>query len=134
MAILSAAPGTSRRAPSLAPVGRPATLAVPLRVRLPLASGVPALGRTRTFCQVSLQVTPLALALVTVNTICVLLTELIATAAPLETPLRLLAELPEPVSRVTNIVGAVPPVSKINPAGALRVIVPVPALPLAFSE
>src|SRR5262245_15988345 len=67
MAILLAAPGTSRNAPSLAPVGRPATLAVPPRVRLPLASGVPAVGRTRTFCQVNVQAIPPLLGLVTVK-------------------------------------------------------------------
>src|SRR6266404_4682360 len=71
MARLLAAPGTSRKAPRLAPMGRPTTLEVPLRVRLPLARGVPAVGRTRTFCQVSLQVTPLALELVTLKTSCV---------------------------------------------------------------
>src|SRR5262249_40231929 len=85
MGSLVAAPGTSRNRPRLAPVGRPVTLAVPLRVRLPLARGVPALGRTRTFCQVSLQVTPLALALVTVKTSCVLVTEVMETAVPLAT-------------------------------------------------
>ena len=129
-----AAPGTSRKVPRLALVERPTTLAVPLRLRVPKASGVPATGRTRTFCQVSLQVTPLALELVTVKTNCVLVTEVIATAVPLAKPLMLLPLLPEPVSRVTNIVGAVPPVSKIKPMGALRKIVPVPTLPLAFSE
>src|ERR1043165_2791961 len=134
MARLLAAPGTSRNRPRLAPAGRPVTLAVPLRVRVPLAKGVPAVGRTRTFCQVNLQVTPLALEAVTVNTSCVLVTEVIATAVPLATPLMLFPLLPEPVSRVTNIVGAVPPVSSTNPAGALRMIVPGPTLPLAFSE
>src|SRR5438552_16505579 len=134
MASLLAAPGTARKRPRLAPAGRPVTLAVPLTVRLPLASGLPAAGRTRTFCQVSLHVTPLALELVTVNTSCVLLIEVIATAVPLDTPLMLLPLLPEPVSRVTNIVGAVPPISNTKPVGALRRIVPVPTLPLAFSE
>src|SRR5215472_3107545 len=45
MARLLAAPATSRRAPRLALVERPATLAVPLQARLPSARGVPALGR-----------------------------------------------------------------------------------------
>src|SRR5262245_54288199 len=133
MARLLAAPATSRNAPRFTLAGRPATEAVPPRIRLPLASGVPAVGRTRTFCQVSLQVTPLWLVLVTVKTTCVLLTEVIATAVPLETPLMLLPALPEPEIRVIRTVGAVPPVSKRNPAGALRVIVPVPTSPLAFS-
>src|SRR5215468_2199945 len=52
-----ATPATSRNEPRLALVERPTTLAVPLRARLPRARGVPALGRTRTFCQVNLQVT-----------------------------------------------------------------------------
>src|SRR5215472_6486199 len=99
-----------------------------------MANGVPAVGRTRTFCQVNLQVTPLALELVTVNTSCVLVTEVIATAVPLATPLTLLPLLPEPVNRVTNIVGAVPPESNTKPAGGLIMMVPRPMLPLAFSE
>jgi hypothetical protein len=106
---------------------------VPLIRRYPLANGVPAVGRTRTFCQVNLQVMPLALEAVTVNTSCVLVTEVIATAVPLATSLMLLAELPDPVNRVTNIVGEVPPVSKIKPAGALTIIVPVPTSPALFS-
>src|SRR5678816_658271 len=95
MARLLAAPATSRKVPRLALVERPTTLAVPLIRRLPLANGVPAVGRTRTFCQVSLQVTPLALEADTVNTSCVLLTELIARAVPLAASLMLLAALPE---------------------------------------
>src|SRR5262245_14415523 len=67
MASLLAAPGTSRNAPRLALVDSPTTLAVPLRVRMPLASGVPAVGRTRTFCQVNVQATPPLLGLVTVK-------------------------------------------------------------------
>ena len=63
----------------------------------------------------------------------VLLTEVMAIAVPLETALILLPELPEPVTRVIKTVGAVPPVSNRKPAGAVRVIVPVPTLPLAFS-
>jgi len=134
MTRLLAAPGTSRNNPRLALLGIPTTLAVPLRLKLPLASGVPAVGRTRTFCQVSLQVMPLALEAVTVKTSCVLLIEVIAAVVPLARSLILLALLPEPVSRVTKTVGAVPPVSKTKPAGALRIIVPLPMLPLAFSE
>src|SRR2546426_1726307 len=102
MASVLAEPGTSRHAPRLALVGSPTTLAVPLRVRLPLASGAPAVGRTRRFCQVNLQVTPLILELVTVKTICVLVTEVIATAVPLATSLMLLPALPEPVTRVIS--------------------------------
>src|SRR5262245_27900220 len=134
MARLLAAPATSRKVPRLALVERPTTLAVPLIRRLPLTNGVPAVGRTRTFCQVSLQLTPLILELVTVKTSCVLDTEVIAAVPPLKTPLMLLPELPEPVSRVTNTVGAVPPVSNTKPAGALTMMVPAPTLPLEFSE
>src|SRR6266853_2454885 len=126
---LLAAPGISRSVPRLALADRPTTLAVPLLERLPLVppgGRVPATGRTRTFCHVSLQVTPLILLLVTVNTNCVVVTEVIAAAVPLETPLILLPALPLPLSRVISTVGAVPPVSKINPLGAVRMIVPVP--------
>src|SRR2546425_10375885 len=126
MARLLAAPATSRRRPRLALVDSPTTLAVPLRLRLPLANGVPALGRTRTFCQVSLQVTPLALEPITVKMICVVVREVMAAAVPLATALMLLPLLPEPPNRVTNTVGAVPPVSKTKPLGALRMMVPVP--------
>src|SRR6266481_6888371 len=104
--------------PRLALADRPTTLAVPLLERLPLVppdGSEPDTGRTRTFCQVSLQVNPLALVLVTVKTNCVVATEVIATEVPLETPLMLLAALPLPLSRVIITVGAVPPVSKINP-------------------
>src|SRR5213596_2662846 len=100
---------------------------VPVLVRLPVARGVPAVGRTRTFCQVSEQVTPLALAAVIVKVICEELIEVMATAVPLLTSLMLLLPLPLPVSRVIKTVGAVPPVSNLNPAGALRIMVPAPA-------
>src|SRR5215470_5860172 len=129
MAKTLADPATSRSEPRLALVERPTTFAVPLRLRLPTARGVPAVGRTRTFCQVKVLVTPLALELVTVKVSCVEVTELIATDVPLETPLILFLEEP-----VIFTVGAVPPVSKTKPAGALRMMVPVPTLPLAFSE
>ena len=137
MTRLLAAPATSRNVPRLALADRPTTLAVPLLERLPLVppgGRVPATGRTRTFCQVSLHVTPLILVLVTVNTNCVVVTEVIATAVPLEIPLMLLAALPLPLSRVISTVGAVPPVSKINPLGAFRMMVPAPTFPLVFSE
>ena|SRR5436190_11236254 len=121
----------------LALADRPTTLAVPLLERLPLVppgGSAPDTGRTRTFCQVNLQVTPLRLVLVTLNTNCVVVTELIATAVPLETPLMLLTALPPPLNRVISTVGAVPPVSKINPLGTFRMMVPVPTFPLVFSE
>src|SRR6266436_3839002 len=99
MATLLAAPATSRSVPKLELVETPTTFAVPLIRRFPLVppgGSVPTVGRTRTFCQVSLHVTPLMLLLVTVNTICVVVTEVIATDVPLETPLILLPELPLP--------------------------------------
>src|SRR5215467_13642360 len=100
MARLLAAPATARRMPRLALVDSPITLAVPLRLKLPLTSGVPAMGRTRTFCQVSLQITPLALEAVTENVSCVLVIEVIERAVPEAASLMLLAELPEPATRV----------------------------------
>jgi hypothetical protein len=112
-------------------VGRPETLAVPLRVRAPLAKGVPATGRTRTFCQVNVFVTPLLLVLVTVKVSWVEVTLVIARELPLLAPFMFFDA--EPVE-VIFTVGAVPPVSNTNPLGALRMIVPAPALPLAFSE
>src|SRR3989442_8385072 len=90
MARLLAAPATSRKVPTLAPTGSPTTLAVPFLIRLALASGVPAVGRTRTFCQVSVQRTPPLLGPVTVKVSCVEVTDDIATAVPLETPLMFL--------------------------------------------
>src|SRR5262249_30151341 len=133
MARLLAAPATSRSVPRSALVDIPITLAVPLRVRWPLTSGVPAVGRTRRFCQVSLQVTLLALELVTVKTICVVVTDDMGTAVPLAPLLILLAFVPVPVRRVITTVGAGLPVSNTNPAGTLRIMVPAPALLVAFS-
>src|SRR5436309_2254730 len=134
MVSLLAVPGTSVKVPKFEVLlVTAATVAVPVLNMLPLARGVPAVGRTRTFCQVSEQVTPLALAAVIVKVICEELIEVMATAVPLLTSLMLLLPLPLPVSRVIKTVGAVPPVSNLNPAGALRMIVPAPASPLAAS-
>src|SRR5215472_15972592 len=124
-----AAPATSRKMPRFTLVERPTTLAVPVRARLPTTKGVPALGRTRTFCQVKVQRAPPLLERVTVKVSCVVVTELIARELPLLAPLIDLEA--EPVE-VIFTVGAVPPVSKIKPAGALRMMVPVSTLPLAF--
>ena len=106
---------------------------LPLSVMLPLASGLLAVGRTRTFCQASEQATPLLLAVFSLNFICVVEMVAIASAVPLATPsmFRLLA--PVPAIRVTRTVGAAPPVSKMNPLGALRTNVPTPASPLTAS-
>src|SRR5438093_11431212 len=93
---LLAAPATSRSVPKFELVEAPTRLAVPDSLRLPVANGVPAVGWTRTFCQVSEQVTPLILLLVTVKTNCVVVTEVIGTDVPLETVLMLFPELPLP--------------------------------------
>src|SRR6185503_5238900 len=54
MASWLAAPATSRNAPAVELVETPAIVAVPVKNRLPLASGVPAVGRTRILPQASL--------------------------------------------------------------------------------
>lgn len=107
---------------------------VPDFVIFPDASGVPAEGRTLTFCHVKEFVTPLFEADVMVKVICVVVREVMAAEVPLATPLMFRAFPPFPPVRVMRTVGAVPPVSKMNPDGALRIIVPTPAFPLAPSE
>ena len=92
-----------------------------------------AVGRTRMFCQVSEQVTPLLLARLTVKVICVVVLEVIAAEVPVAAPLTFLLSPPPPASRSIRTVGAVPPVSKANPARAFRMIVPVPTSPLRYS-
>src|SRR5438876_5084814 len=130
-----AVPTTSISVPRLVLLAVTAAMvAVPLLVILPLARGVPASGLTRRLVQVSEQVTPPLLALVTVNVIWLVVREVIATALPLATPSMLLVLAPLPAKRVIKTVGAgVLVVSKINPVGALRMMVPVPASPLAAS-
>src|SRR5438552_9820682 len=106
---------------------------VQLLATLPPANGVLAEGRTRMFCQVSEQVTPLLLGLVTVKVICVALLDVIAAEEPSARPLMfpLLGPVPADLSILT--VGAVPPVSKTNPLGAFRMMVPVPTSAEAIS-
>ena len=106
---------------------------VPVLVILPLARGVAALGRTRTFCHVSEQVTALLLSEVTVKVICVVVREVIAIEVPLATPLMFLVSEAVPVRRSILTVGAVPPISKMNPLGAFRMIVPIPTSLVAYS-
>src|SRR5438046_1796055 len=84
------------------------TVAVPLFVILPLASGLLADGRTRMFCHVSESVTLPLLELVTVRVICVVVRDVIATAVPLATLSIFLLLAPVPPRRVTTTVGAVP--------------------------
>src|SRR5262245_9211409 len=83
---------------------------VPVLVMLPLARGLAAVGRTRTFCQVSEQVTLPLLTIVTVKVICVVVRDVIAIEVPLATALMFLLSLPPPVRRSIRTVGAVPPV------------------------
>src|SRR5207249_7595744 len=85
---------------------------LPLSVILPLAKGLLAVGRMRTFCQVSEHVTPPLLAVFTLNFIWVVELGLIASAVPLATPSMFWLLAPLPPIRVTRTVGAVPPVSK----------------------
>src|SRR5438477_12767429 len=106
----------------------PAMTDVPVFVILPLANGLLALGRTRTFCHVSEQLTPPLLALVTVKVICVVVRDVMATEVPVGMALMFLLSLPPPRRRSTLTVGAVPLVSKMKPLGALRMIV-VPSAP-----
>jgi hypothetical protein len=130
---LLAAPAVSVKVPRLVLDVMPLTVAPPESVIDPEASGVPAEGRTRTFCHVRLQVTPELLTEDTVKVICVVLIEVMATEVPLATPLILRPLPPTPPTLVTRTVGAVPPVSKTKPLGALRTIVPVPMSPDAPS-
>lgn len=106
---------------------------VPVLTILPEASGVPAIGRTLTFCQVKELVTPLLVAAVIVMDNCVMVadTEIVE---PLGRSFILRVLLPLPPIRVTKTVGAVPPVSKINPVGAFNIMVPIPISAVAPSE
>ncbi len=119
------APGISVNVPKFVdPFVTPTIVDVPDFVMSPNASGVPAAGLTRTFCQVNEFVTPLVVKSVMVKEICVVEMESIASEVPLATSLILRAFPPPPPVLVTSTVGAVPPISKMNPAGALRIIVP----------
>src|SRR5438105_891192 len=77
---------------------------LPLSVMLPLASGLLAVGRTRTFCQASEQATPLLLAVFSLNFICVVEMVAIASTVPLPAPAPMFnvvvpSNEPEPVVR-----------------------------------
>ena len=99
----------------------------------PLASGVPAVGRTLTFCQVKEFITLLLVAavIVIVNVVVVIVTAIVE---PLARSLILRLSFPFPAVRVTKTVGDVPPVSKTNPDGTFSIIVPVPMSAVAPSE
>src|SRR5216110_1794755 len=134
MVSLLAAPWTSASVPRFdVLLVTTAMTEVPVLVRLPVARGVPAVGRTRTFCQVSEQAAPFALAAVIVKVIWVEEMPVTATAVPLVASLMLLMLLPPALLiLVIKTVGVVP-VSNLNPTGALRIMVPTPASPLAAS-
>src|SRR5947208_1769759 len=85
-----AAPAISRKLPRSELVDKPTIVAVPLPNRVPLASGVPAVGRTRTFCHVNVEGVPPLLRIVTVKVSWFEVTEVIAAAVPLFTPLMFL--------------------------------------------
>jgi len=111
----------------------PAIVDVPDFVMLSLASGVPAVGCTRTFCQVNLQKAPFLLetVIVIVNVVVVLETAIVVLFD--RSLILLLFWLPLPPILVISTVGAVPPTSNSNPPGAFSTIVPVPTFPLAAS-
>ena len=133
MASAAAGPSSIKKPKLVLLLVTAARVDVPLLVILPLTRGLLAVGCTRRFCHVSEQVTAVLLALVTVNVSWALVREVMATEVPLATSLMLLALVPLPVRRVTKTVGAVPPVSKMNPLGALRMMVPVPTSAVAAS-
>lgn len=130
MVSLVAAPTTSVNVPKLVvPPVTPAMVAVPLFVIFPVASGVPAEGRTRTFCHVSVFGSR-----VLTDVIVIVRVDAVRVTAIVEPLARLLMFLVEFASPVTRTVGAVPPVSNTNPVGALKIIVPVVEMsPLAVS-
>ena len=125
-----AAPTTSVSRPQFAPATTPAKVEVPELVMLPDARGVPAVGRTRTFCQVIVFGVPPVLLDEMVNVSCVEVMDVMANDVPL-TALLMFFELVG--SPVIFTVGAVPPVSNTKPEGALRMMVPTPALPVPSS-
>src|SRR5437879_343772 len=94
-------------------------------VMLPVANGVPAVGRTRMFCHVSLHGLPPELlpVIVTVRFVVVTVTAMVA---PLVSPLIFLLAVAPPF---INTVGAGALVAKMNPAGQFSTISPVPTSP-----
>src|ERR1041385_6886297 len=132
MPSVAAAPEISIKVPQFELVLAEARLAVPLDLMLPLDMGRPTVGRTRMFCQVMLsKVLPLLL-LVTVKVSWLVVTEVTANVVPLLAALLMLTD-PMPPAFWMNTVGAVPPVSKMKPAGGLRLMVPVPTWPPTVS-
>jgi hypothetical protein len=107
---VAAVPGTSVSVPKLVLPVTPETVLVPVFVMSPVASGVPAVGRTRTFCHVREFLSPLAVGAVMVT----LIVEAVVVAAIAVPVARLLMLSPFAqglVRQPTTTVGAVPPVS-----------------------
>src|ERR1700733_13612813 len=103
---------------------------LPVSTKLQLPSGVPADGRTLRLVHVSEQVTPPLLAEVTVKVRFDALTVVIATDVPLAMPLMFNEFAPLPKTRVMMTAGSGAVVAKTNPAGAFKMMVPAPMLPL----
>src|SRR5258705_2979793 len=91
---------------------------LPLSVMLPLASGLLAVGRTRTFCQVSEQVTPLLLAVFSLNFFLVVEIVAIASPVPPATPSKFRPLSPGSANPLTRAVRALPPAFDIDPIAA----------------
>ena len=118
--VFAATPTTSVSVPRFEALVTPTSAGLAVRVKFPLASGVPAVGRTRTFCQVNVFASPL----LTLLTLRVKVPEVGASAmvVPLGIPLMLLPSVTVSPDTITE--GSVPSVSNSNPAGAFRTRVP----------
>ena len=131
---LLGAPGTSVKVPKLGLLTPLVIVLVPVSVMLPVANGVPAVGRTRMFCHVREFLIEFAVCAVTVKVIVVAVLEVIATEVPVATSLMLFPLVVQGlVKQPTNTLGTIPPVSNTNPDGALRMSVPIPICAVPFS-
>ena len=120
MANRLAAPAISRSKPKLAPEA-PTSVAVPELVMLPPANGVPAMGRTRIFCQVNLFGVAEGLLL----TVTEMLIAVAVTVAEMVEPLAVLLILRVAVESPFTRTATAAVVSKTSPLGAFRMMVPV---------
>lgn len=121
--IPAGAPAISISVPRFVPLATKGITEVPILVILPLASGVPAVGLTRTFCQVSVfLVWPFDLE-TTVNMISVEFMEVIFSAVLFAASLMFLFAFVLVLVRNTVTVAEV---SNSKPAGAAIITVPVP--------
>ena len=117
-------PGTSFNVPKFVTLlVIPVIIAVPVLRIFPKASGVPETGLTLIFFQVrELVILPAFAAVIEiVNCVEVPVTGIIE---PLARPLILRLSAPLPPVRVTSTTGAMPSVSKTNPEGTVRIMVP----------